>query len=98
MGNCDKGCFKESGDLLTKQRKKSGDSLQDDLNEVMNQLKNTSKENKTAEIDVNAPTDESNKDKKDNKEIVKIQAGKNGKTLVQFENGGVYEGKALFKR
>lgn len=90
MGNCENVCRKSEADKEETRISKTGDRLEDNLNQVIDILEQSDADFADRKVmREDKPTEESSKDKKD---IVKVESCKNGKTLVQFENGGVYEG------
>jgi hypothetical protein len=91
MGNCENVCRKSDAGKHEIIGSKTGDKLEDSLNQVIDDLEHDQSGMMGRRVmHEDKPTEESYKDKKD---IVRVEPSKNGKTLVQFENGGVYEGR-----
>lgn len=91
MGNCENVCRKSDADKQEVVGSKTDDRLEDSLNQVIDDLEHENEGMMGRRVmHEDKHTEESYKDKKD---ILRVEPSKNGKTLVQFENGGVYEGK-----
>jgi hypothetical protein len=84
MGNCENPCRSAEGHDKVPGR--TGDELQDQLAAVMVQLEHS-------EPELNSEIMPHNSTEQSNKELVKVVSVKNGLSLVQYENGGVYEGR-----
>lgn len=81
MGNCENPCRTETQDGKAG---RSGDLLQDKITDVMAQLENMEQAN--TDMMPHQSTDQSNK------EGARLMSVQDGMSLVQFENGGMYEG------
>lgn len=92
MGNCANTCRKSDGDDQEAIQSKTGDKLEDRLNNVISSLEKSEREATHRQSgDMGGGFMDQN-NHPSVLGIAKVEARENGKAKVFFENGGVYEG------
>ena len=89
MGNCEDKCSgmfegngRGEGERIEKSKAERSDKLEDELKKAINGIEQSGE---VREV------------RKGKDVVINKKESSNGKTLVQFENGGVYEGKRRVK-